>query len=168
MTEKLTALESLAEKKGQLETEFRRLTGERLVEAIKAPGSLLSPDLVADFLEISGRQVRRWANNVTGLWIPKYSYCPSIGNFLDLVAEFRSFWPKAIPKWKDAFRDLPTAIRVTIFPPGILKTLEDPELTDAERAEELTIKSLRLLRRTLENEKEIRSESKGADHVENS
>jgi hypothetical protein len=172
MTENLTALESLGEslteKKGRLETEFRRLTGARLVATIKAPGSLLSPDLAASLLGLSGRQVRRWMDSTTGLWIPKYSHCKAILNFAELVEEFREFWPKAIPTWKDAFRILPSAIRMTILPPGVLKTLEDPELSDAERAEELTILSLRLLRRTLEIENEIRSESTEADHVQTS
>jgi hypothetical protein len=91
MTENLTALESLGEslteKKGRLETEFRRLTGARLVATIKAPGSLLSPDLAASLLGLSGRQVRRWMDSTTGLWIPKYSHCGTCRRISGILAE---------------------------------------------------------------------------------
>jgi hypothetical protein len=167
-----TDLRSLVQKKGSLETELRRETARRLLALIAAPGSRISPNLAADFLEVSGREVYRWKDS-GGLWIPKLAHCPSINNFVDLALELRESWPKAIERWKAAkFSDLPGPLLSSFVRPStpghpqMLGIMEDPELTDAERAEALTIRSLRNLRDDLKTRSRKSVKPEEEDHVQ--
>jgi hypothetical protein len=170
-----TDLGSLVQKKGSLETELRRETARRLLALIAAPGSRISPLLAADFLEVSAREVYRWRDSVAGLWIPKLAHCSSINNFVDLALELREAWPKAIEKWKAAkFSDLPGPLLSSFVRPStpghpqMLGIMEDPELTDAERAEALTIRSLRNLRDDLKARSKKSAESTEDENVKTS
>jgi hypothetical protein len=118
-----------------------------LLELVGEKHSRISPRLAAEFLDISSREVYRWRDLGLGLWLPKLSHCPSINAFADIVHELREAWPVAIERWKAAnLSGLPFTLLSTMLRPSIVKIMEDPELSDAERAELLAIRSLRILR----------------------
>jgi hypothetical protein len=165
MLENSVGEKGLLRQKGELETEYRRLTRERLLEVLGAKGSGISPYLAAEFLDVSAREVSRWRDSSTGFWIPKLQYCESILAFVDIVNSLRAMWPTLIDLWAKAKVAFPFQTYFRYFiNPSLVRILENKQLTPAERVESLVIQSLRILRETIIAERA--AESKEADHVE--
>lgn len=134
---------------------IRQATRDRFFRVTRGDKrSMISPELAAAFLECSYRQVYRWI--ASDFWLPKLKDCDVINSFLDIVEELREAWPTFIKVWKrEGFADkLPLSLKRAFFEPSILRSLEDVELNDLERIEELTVKGLRSLKRQVEGEEE--------------
>jgi hypothetical protein len=167
MPENSIGEKGLLRQKGELETEYRRLVRERLLEVLGAKGSGISPYLAAEFLDVSAREVSRWRDSTTGFWIPKLQYCEPILAFVDVVNSLRAMWPTLIDLWAKARSAFPFQSYFRYFiNPSLVRILENTRLTQAEREESLVIQSLRILRETIIAERA--ADPKEADHVQTS
>lgn len=118
-----------------------------LIQAVQAPGSLLNCHVVSIFLDIPMRQCYRWTQP-NSPWLPSLKHCEKITAFLKQVKEQREFWPELVKAWPNT----PQSIKLAYFPKNVRRTLDDGGLTAKEKAEDLTIQTLRILRRLVTTE----------------
>ncbi len=144
-------VEKLEAKCASLQTDFRRETSRRFNEMIAAPGSRIGPDVVSKFIGVSPRTVFRWRDQ-PDLFIPGYEKCREINAFVDTVRELREAWPVFIRNWKAGLRDFPLSFKRATFPEKLRQVLDDKSLNDSERAELLTVRTLKILSEKLEVE----------------
>jgi predicted DNA-binding transcriptional regulator AlpA len=124
--------------------EIRSRTKEQLREICKAPGSMLSPEVVSHFLGASYRTIYRWFES--DIYFPSIEQCQMIVSFLQKVKDLRGAWRALAGKWKGfGFEDLEEDVRLTLFNPKLLSVLEDGELSLNEKVEEAVMQSLRTL-----------------------
>ena len=127
-----------------LQTEFRRETSKRFNEMMNAPGSRIGPDVASKFIGVNPRTVFRWRDQ-PALFLPAYEICRDINSFVDTVRELREAWPVFIRNWKAGLRDFPLSFKRATFTEKIRQVLDDKSLNDSERAEMLTVRTLKIL-----------------------
>jgi len=123
----------------------RRETLCQLREISKAPGSMLSPEVLARFLNKSYRTIYRWLS-VDFISLPKLRDCEIMASFLSKVQSLRGEWRPLAEKWETfGFRAVEKDIRLALFNPKLLSILEAGDLTPDEKIEELVMRTLRTL-----------------------
>jgi len=131
-----------------VETRFDELRRDilcQLREISRAPGSMLSPEVMSRFLGVSYRTIYRWLTP-SPFFLPKLKDCEIISSFLTRVQNLRSEWRPLAEKWESlGFKAVEKDIRLTLFNPKLLSILEAGDLTPDEKIEELVMRSLRSL-----------------------
>lgn len=152
MTEKTekSKPESIPEKPPELSLEgqamaLRKRVGAQFIEVTKAKGSMLSPEVLENFLPWSYRSIYRW-REAAGAFLPTLEQSKILLDFLQKVTDLRNCWHDVVKKWGSyGFGALETDIRLTMFNQKMLTVLEDPESSPMEKTELLTFLTLRAL-----------------------
>ena len=159
MTEdKKEQLNKLLQEKVRLEGNIRTATKERLSRVILAKGSMISPATMAPWLDIGWRQLYRVLNN--NAWLPRLADCENFNGLMDVIEQLRAVWPGFIKVYDKIKDGLPLSLKQALFNPALLKVLEDDSIPPAEKAEELTVKTLRELNAQMREEPKAKTEEK--------
>jgi hypothetical protein len=133
---------------------LREKTKARLIKSLQESSSLLTVPLVSEFLSIPFKSLYRWTQP-DAPWVPPIEDVQGINNFLDAVQQLRTSWPTWIKTWDE----IPMTFKLAFFPKNILRCMVEPDLSLKERAEALTIRTLRIMARRLREERlKIRKE----------
>ena len=128
---------------------LRKRTKALLIKLIQDPASLFNRHLVSFYLGIPLRKFYR-LTLPDSIWLPSLKECEKLTAFLKQIAECREFWPELIRVWSNT----PEAIKLAYFPRNVRGTLDDDGLTTKEKVEQLTVQTMRILRRLMVEEAE--------------
>lgn len=131
--------------------EIRQKTRDLFIQETRKPGSMISPETAAAFLNCSYLTIYRWLNNPT--WLPSPDQCKILLQFIEIVKETRAGWAEFLDVWEGrGLKASPDSIRLTLYEPKLLRVIRSEKFNKAEKIEELTIRSLRLLKTKAEAE----------------
>jgi hypothetical protein len=144
--------------------EYRKSVRDLLVETmgdtIKKRGSMLSPELISHFLNLSFRSIYRLKENPA--WLPPAEICPTIEMFCSDVARSRDFFSKVVENWKESeFSKAPEGVGKLLFRPRYFAILQAKDIPAAAKAERLAIQILK----DFVNQKEEAAEGDEAANV---
>lgn len=145
----LTEPQEPAELSKQID-DIRRRAKRLFINLINEPKSMFSPGLVAEFLSVSYRTLYRW--KAFDLWLPTFAMAQEIVSFITDVELTRKTWRGVVEQWPGSeFSKAPADILAVVFNRKILEVLQgrliDSQgrgLSDTEKVEELTVRTLKL------------------------